>query len=84
MKRDLAEALRSNNSLQSRLKNAESEVVRLRTKTKQDAKTLDTLNRERTLLSQRTRDRDEELKGKAKLLDVGVLVKGVGGLTLLT
>ncbi|EPE35613.1 hypothetical protein GLAREA_11313 [Glarea lozoyensis ATCC 20868] len=69
LKSDLAEALRSNSSLQSRLKNAEAEVQRLRTKTMQDAKTLDKLNRERTQLSQKTKDRDEELKGKAKFLD---------------
>jgi septal ring factor EnvC (AmiA/AmiB activator) len=75
LKSDLAEALRSNSSLQSRLKNAEAEVQRLRTKTMQDAKALDKLNRERTLLSQKTKDRDEELRGKAKFLDVSVVLR---------
>jgi hypothetical protein len=75
LKSDLAEALRSNNNLQSRLKSAETEVVRLRTKTKQDTRLLENLNRERTLLNQKTKDRDEELRGKAKFLDVGVYLR---------
>ena len=67
---DLAEALRSNGQLQSRIKAAEAELVKLKAKSKSDGKVIEDLSRERTTLSQKVKDRDEELRGKAKLLDV--------------
>lgn len=67
---DLAEAIRSNGQLQSRIKVADAELVKLRAKSKADGKLIDELSRERTGLAQKTKDRVEELKGKAKLLDV--------------
>jgi hypothetical protein len=53
------------------VKAAEAELVKLRTKTKSDAKIIEDLTRERALLSQKVRDRDEELRGKARFLEVG-------------
>lgn len=66
---DLAETLRSNGQLQSRIKIAEAELVKLRAKGKSDGKLIDELSRERASFAQKVKDRDEELKGKAKLLD---------------
>jgi Autophagy protein 16 (ATG16) len=62
--------LRSHGQLQSRNKVAEAELVRLKAKSKSDAKLIEDLSRERAFLSQKLKDRDEELRGKAKLLDV--------------
>jgi hypothetical protein len=69
---DLAETLRSNGKLQSRIKTAEAELVKLRSKGKSDSKFIDELSRERASLAQKLKDRDEELRGKTKLLDVGL------------
>ncbi|TVY24939.1 Autophagy protein [Lachnellula hyalina] len=65
---DLAEALRSNGQLQSRIKGAEAEVAKLRAKSKSDGKLIDELSRERGSLAQKLKDKEEELRGKAKLL----------------
>jgi len=62
--------LRSNGQLQSRAKVAEAELVRLQAKSKSEGKLIEDLSRERAFLSQKLKDRDEELRGKAKLLDV--------------
>ena len=68
---ELAEALRSNGQLQARTKAAEAELVKLKAKSKSDGKLIEDLSRERAFLSQKLKDRDEELRGKTKLLDVG-------------
>jgi hypothetical protein len=70
VRKDLAEALRSNGQLQSRTKAAEADLVKLKAKSKADSKLIEDLSKERGYLSQKLRDRDEELRGKAKLLDV--------------
>jgi chromosome segregation ATPase len=70
IKSDLAEALRSNGTLKSRVAAAEKELGGLRVKTKADTKLIEDLIRERAVLSQKVRDRDEELQGKAKFLVV--------------
>lgn len=70
MRADLAEALRSNGQLQSRIKTAEAELARTRAQNISDRKMIKDLTAQRTLISQKVRDRDEEIKGKAKLLDV--------------
>jgi hypothetical protein len=44
--------------------------VKLRAKTKTDNKTIEDLTKERAILSQKVRDRDEELRGKARFLEV--------------
>ena len=65
---DLAEALRSNGQLQSRLQAAEDELARLRTKTASDDRSVRTLAAERRTLAMRLRDRDDELRQKTKLV----------------
>jgi len=67
---ELAEVLRSNGQLQARTKAAEAELVKLKAKSKADGKLIDDLSKERAFLSQKLKDRDEELRGKTKLLDV--------------
>lgn len=42
----------------------------LRAKTKTDTKFIEDLSKERAVLAQKVKDRDEELKGKAKFLVV--------------
>jgi len=71
LRRDLAEALRSNGQLQTRVRNAEAELVKLRAKSRAETKQVEELSRERAYLAQKLKDRDEELRGKTKLLDVG-------------
>ncbi|PSS12948.1 hypothetical protein M430DRAFT_20862 [Amorphotheca resinae ATCC 22711] len=68
IRRDLAEALRANGQLKSRIAAAEKELVALRAKAKTDTKLVQDLTKERAVLAQKVRDRDEELKGKAKFL----------------
>ena len=70
LRSDLAEALRSNGALQARVRVAEAELVKLRAKTKLDTKLIEDLAKERAVLSQKVRDRDEELRGKARFLEV--------------
>lgn len=70
---DLAEALRSQGKFQSRLKVAEEELETLRTRTKNDARSIRSLTAERNTLQVKVRDRDEELRGKSKLVEVGLL-----------
>ncbi|PBP27866.1 autophagy protein [Diplocarpon rosae] len=69
IRRDLAEALRSNGQLQSRIKGTEAELAKLKTKSRSESKQVDELSRDRAFLSQKLKDRDEELRGKTKLLD---------------
>ncbi|RDW94923.1 autophagy protein [Coleophoma crateriformis] len=69
MRADLAEALRSNGQLQSRVKIAEAELARIKAQNTSDSRLIQDLTTQRTLLSQKVRDRDEEIRGKAKLLD---------------
>ncbi|PMD41429.1 autophagy protein 16 [Hyaloscypha variabilis F] len=66
---ELAEALRSHGQLQARTKVAEAELVKLRAKSKSDGKLIEDLSKERAFLNQKLKDRDEELRGKTKLLD---------------
>ncbi|KAJ4402429.1 autophagy protein 16, interacts with Atg12p-Atg5p [Neurospora sp. IMI 360204] len=65
---DLAEALRAKGDFQRRLTAVEEELVRLRTKTTADNKTLQTLTAERKTLTIKLRDREEELRAKSKML----------------
>jgi hypothetical protein len=46
------------------------ELVDLRAKSKTDTKNIRDLTRERAVLTQKVKDRDEELKGKARFLEV--------------
>ena len=70
LRHDLAQALRSSGQLQRRIKAAEMELINLKAKSKSDGKVIEDLSRERAIFNQKVKDRDEELKGKSKLLDV--------------
>lgn len=72
LKIDLAEALRAKGQLQSRLKIAEEELERNKTKMKADTRLIKELFSDRAALAIKVKDRDEELKGKAKLLEVSL------------
>lgn len=67
LRRDLTDALRSKGLLLSKLKNAEADLAKLKAKASSDSKLIEGLSKERALLSQKVRDRAEELRGKAKL-----------------
>ncbi|KAI9838138.1 MAG: hypothetical protein M1837_002633 [Sclerophora amabilis] len=69
IRRDLAEAQRSKTDLQTRLRTSVEELERLRARSKGDSQRIAELSVARTGLATRVRDRDEELKGKAKLLE---------------
>lgn len=71
LKLELAEALRSKGQLQGRIKTAEDELQKLRSKTKVDTKRISDLTVERNTLMAKLRDRNEELAGKNKMLKVG-------------
>jgi hypothetical protein len=60
-----------------RIKAAEAELVKLRAKTKSDTKTIEDLTKERAVLIQKVRDRDEELRGKARFLEVSDILNGL-------
>lgn len=70
IRRDLAESLRANGQLKARVTVAERELVGLKAKTKTDTKLIEDLTKERAVLSQKVKDRDEELQGKVKFLVV--------------
>ncbi|KAL1855460.1 autophagy protein 16, interacts with Atg12p-Atg5p [Paecilomyces lecythidis] len=66
---DLSAAQRSRAELQEQLTRTSTELEKLKKKSVQDSRRITVLEGERTHLSLRLRDRDEELRGKAKLLD---------------
>ncbi|KAH0490384.1 hypothetical protein TgHK011_001855 [Trichoderma gracile] len=66
---DLAEALRSKGVAEARLRAAEEELDKLRSKTKQDSRTIKDLTAERSLLATKVHDREYELKEKRKLVE---------------
>lgn len=70
LRADLTESLRANGQLQARTKNAEAELSKLKVQSKNEGKQVEALTRERALLRQKVKDRDDELREKAKLLDV--------------
>lgn len=69
---DLSEAQRSRSELQERLNRTNAEFEKLRKKSAQDSRRLNALDNERQQLQMRLKDRDEELRQKAKLLEVGL------------
>ncbi|KAI4201655.1 MAG: hypothetical protein LQ350_003134 [Teloschistes chrysophthalmus] len=68
-RRDLIEAQRSRALLQTRVDDTSTSLQRLKLQSSVERKRLDELTQEKLVLSQRLRDRDEELRGKAKLLE---------------
>ena len=67
---DLSEAQRSKGVMQSRLDNISIELQTLKLQAQHDKRRNMELNSEKATLSIRMKDQDEELKGKAKLLEV--------------
>lgn len=67
---DLAEALRSKGATETRLRAAEEELEKLRSRTKDDSRSLRTLDAERANLTTRLKDREYELREKRKLIEV--------------
>ncbi|KAK6077836.1 Autophagy protein 16 [Seiridium cupressi] len=65
---DLAEALRAKGQLQTKFKNADAELQKLRSKNKVDDKRIHDLTTERNSLTSKLRDRNEEVVGKTRLL----------------
>ncbi|KAE8372652.1 autophagy-related protein 16 [Aspergillus bertholletiae] len=66
---DLSEAQRSRSEIQDQLTRTTTELEKLRKRSSQDSRRIGALEKEVAQLQQRLKDRDEELKGKAKLLD---------------
>ncbi|KAL4748391.1 autophagy protein 16 [Aspergillus terricola var. indicus] len=66
---DLAEAQRSRSELQERLASATTELEKLRRRNIQNGKRISSMESEITHLQLRLKDRDEELREKAKLLE---------------
>lgn len=67
---DLSEAQRSRGIIQSRLQIVSDDLQQLRLQSVMDSKRLNELTSDKVTLAQRLKDRDEELRGKAKLLEV--------------
>ena len=70
LRQDLAEALRSKGISETRLRNAEEELDKLRGRAKSDYRAIKELTADRTTLTTRLKDREYELKEKRKLLEV--------------
>lgn len=70
MRRDLVEAQRSKAVLEAKQRDVTDELEKLKAKSKAESKRIQELTGERMFLMTRLRDRDEELRGKAKLLEV--------------
>lgn len=67
---ELAEAIRSRNSAQTRLKAAEEELVRLRARAAADARIIREATSDRQVLTTKLKDREHELREKGKLVEV--------------
>lgn len=67
---DLSEAQRSRALVQSRLQNVSDDLQQLRLQSAVDKKRLNELTSDKATLALKLKDRDEELRGKAKLLEV--------------
>ena len=70
MQSDLTEAQRSKSILQAHLQKATDDLQKLSVQSALDRRRLVELNSDKANLTLRMRDQGEELKGKAKLLEV--------------
>ena len=77
IQKDFSEAQRSKEAMELKLQGLAEETQRLRVQSKLDRLRINELALERTNLTMRMRDRDEELKGKAKLLEVSLYLFAV-------
>ena len=71
MQVDLMEAQKARGDLSKRLTDVNEELQRLQVTSKDEGRRIAQLNSEKNALAIRLRDRDEELRTKKKLLDVG-------------
>ncbi|MCJ1275141.1 hypothetical protein MMC21_002941 [Puttea exsequens] len=69
MRQDLSEAQRSRGLIETRLHSVTEELSKLKIQASLDNKRIAELTKEKTVLSTKLKDRDEELKGKTKLLE---------------
>ncbi|KAM0800175.1 autophagy-related protein 16 [Usnea florida] len=69
VRQDLSEAQRSRGVMETRLQSAVEELQKLKIQCSLDSKLIGELSKEKATLSTGMRDRDEELRGKAKLLE---------------
>ncbi|OAA79801.1 Autophagy-related protein 16 [Akanthomyces lecanii RCEF 1005] len=69
LRHDLAEALRSKGTTEARLRAAEEELTKLRSRGKEDARSVRDLTADRATLTTRLKDREYELREKRKLLE---------------
>lgn len=72
VRQELTEAQRSRVLMETRLQSATEEMQKLRIQSSLDSKRIGELSKEKMILTTGMRDRDEELRGKAKLLEVRV------------
>lgn len=69
---DLSEAQRSRGIIESRLRMLSDEMQQLKLQSTIARMQLNELTSDKAALTLKLKDRDEELKGKAKLLEVGI------------
>lgn len=69
MRSDLANTQRSRAELQSQLTTATTSLSNLQLQSSKDNKRVDELTRDKAILERRVKDRDEEIKGKARLVE---------------
>ena len=72
-RQDLAEAQRSKATLQIRLQETNQKFERLRLQSRNDGKQISDLAIEKASISKKLKDREEEIRGKAKLLEVELM-----------
>ena len=70
VRQDLSEAQRGRSLLETRLHSVTEELQKLKIQSSLDSKRIGELSKEKAALTTGMRDRDEELRGKAKLLEV--------------
>ena len=70
VRQDLSEAQRSRGVLETKLQSVTEELKKLKIQALLDRKRIGELTKEKAILTTGLRDRDEELKGKTKLLEV--------------
>ena len=86
VRQDLSEAQRSRGLMETKLQSVTEELKKLKIQSSLDRKKISELTKEKATLTTGLRDRDEELKGKTKLLEVGCyrFVKGDVGPNIAT
>ena len=72
VRQNLAEAQRTRTELETRIGVISGELEKLQLKSKTESQHIDELSVEKSILVKKLRDRDEELRGKSKLLEVSL------------